>query len=51
MDVTKYILTIGLVGGILTEEVNVISGVFIVIAAAILFVVAFFMIPPVEENE
>jgi len=45
------ILTIGLIGGILTEKVNILSGILIVIAAIILFVIAFFTIPPVEEEE
>ena len=51
MDVTKYLLTIGLIGGILTEKVGILSGVSIVAAALALFMIAFITIPPSEENE
>jgi|Deesub1362A_J573_1020465.scaffolds.fasta_scaffold07603_3 uncharacterized membrane protein len=50
MDVTKYLLTIGFIGGILTERLNIITGISIVIVSVILFVVAFFTIPPEREE-
>jgi uncharacterized membrane protein len=51
MDVTKYLLTIGFIGGILTEKIDIVSGIFIVIGAIILFLIAFFTIPPEEKED
>ncbi|MBI4679673.1 MAG: hypothetical protein HY753_00280 [Nitrospirae bacterium] len=50
MDVCKYLLTIGLIGGILTEKISPISAIVIVVAVIIFFVVAFFTIPPEKEE-
>lgn len=46
MDVTKYLFTVGLVGGILTNKVNILSGILMGILVILFFVVAFFTIPP-----
>jgi len=50
MDVSKYLLTIGLIGGILTEKINPVSSIIIVISVTIFFVLAFFTIPPEKEE-
>lgn len=50
MDVTKYLLTIGFIGGILTDKLNIITGISIVVGAIILFLIAFFTIPPEREE-
>lgn len=50
MDVTKYLLTIGLIGGLLTDKIAVISGISIVLVAVVLFLIAFFTIPPEKEE-
>ncbi|MFQ5639624.1 MAG: hypothetical protein ACE5IR_16695 [bacterium] len=51
MDVTKYLLTIGFIGGVLTEKINILSGALLVIAAIIVFSIAFYTIPKDEEQE
>lgn len=50
MDVTKYLLTIGLIGGIITNKITIFSSVFTVAAVIILFAVAYFTIPPDMED-
>mgnify|MGYP007094611878 CR=1 FL=1 len=50
MDVAKYLLTIGFIGGIFTEKINVISGIVIILSVVIIGVVAFFIIPPEKED-
>lgn len=51
MDVTKYLLTIGLIGGVITEKVDLISGMLIVFISVAVFLIAFFTIPPeIGEN-
>ncbi len=49
MDVTKYLLTIGLIGGILTNKLTSLSAILIIFAVIILFIVAYFTIPAEEE--
>jgi len=44
-DITKYILTIGLISGILSNKVNILTGILISIVAIILFLIAFFVTP------
>ena len=49
MDVTKYLLTIGLIGGILTYKLTPLSAILIIFAVIILFMAAYFTIPLEEE--
>ena len=51
MDVTKYLLTIGLIGGVITNKITSLSAVFIIVAVIILFTVAYFTIPPDKEEQ
>ena len=48
MDVTKYLLTIGLIGGILTNKLTSLPAILIIFAVIILFIVAYFTIPAEE---
>ncbi|MBI5307616.1 MAG: hypothetical protein HZB37_04585 [Planctomycetes bacterium] len=50
MDVTKYLLTIGLIGGVITNKITSLSAVFIIVSVIILFAVAYFTIPPDKEE-
>ena len=50
MDVTKYLLTIGIIGGIITNNVPSLSAVFIIVAVILLFAVAYFTIPPDKQD-
>ncbi len=50
MDVTKYLLTVGIVGGILTERLSTITGVILFIIAIIVFLIGFYVIPPRKEE-
>ena len=51
MDVVKYLLTAGFIGGILAEKFSLIIGIEIIIAAVVLFIVAFFTIPSENNKE
>jgi len=50
MDVTKYLITVGLIGGILTDKIRFTSAIIISIMIIIVFLVAFFTIPPEKEE-
>ena len=51
MDVVKYLLTAGFIGGILAEKFSLIIGIEIIVAAVVLFIVAFFTIPSENNKE
>ncbi|MBI4687747.1 MAG: hypothetical protein HY756_08190 [Nitrospirae bacterium] len=51
MDVVKYLLTAGLIGSALTDKFDIKSGVFVVIVAIIVYLIAFFTIPTEEEEK
>ena len=51
MDVTKYLLTIGLIGGIITNKLTSFSAAFTIVAVILLFIVAYFTIPPDTEEQ
>ena len=46
MDVAKYLATVGLIGGILTNKLTALTGLAITMMVAILVIVAFYVIPP-----
>ncbi len=50
MDVAKYLTTVGLIGGILTNELTTITGLAVTIVVAVLVVVAFYVIPPKKKG-
>ena len=50
MDVAKYLITVGFIGGILTDKISIISGIILVAVINIVFWVAFFTLPP-ERKE
>ncbi len=50
MDVTKYLLTVGFVGGILTDKMHIVSGIVLLIIAVVVFIIGFYAIPPKEER-
>lgn len=49
LDVTKYLLTAGLIGGVLTEKVTLAFGFIFVALAIVVFLIGFFTIPPKKE--
>lgn len=51
IDVAKYIVTVGIIGGILTEKMTVIAAIAIFIVAIISFVIGFYTIPPKKEGK
>ena len=50
IDITKYIVTVGIIGGILTEKMPVIPAIAIFIVAIVSFVIGFYTIPPKKEE-
>jgi len=49
MDVVKYLLTAGFIGSLISERFNYSVASFSVAGAIIIYVIAFFTIPPEEE--
>lgn len=45
MDVTKYLLTVGVIGGVLTEKLSVATGLPLFTIAIIVFIIGFYAIP------
>lgn len=50
MDVTKYLLTVGVVGGFLTEKISYVSGLLLFVIAFVVFIIGFYSIPPKKEG-
>ncbi|MCH7733314.1 MAG: hypothetical protein IIB44_12545 [Candidatus Marinimicrobia bacterium] len=48
MDVGKYLATVGLIGGILTDKLTLMTGFAIATMVLILILVAFYIIPPMK---
>ncbi len=42
MDVAKFLATVGLIGGILTNNITAIAGIAVVVVVSILVLVAFY---------
>ena len=51
MDVAKYLATVGLIGGILTNHLTFANGLAIIFLVALLLAVAFFTIPPGKGDQ
>lgn len=45
MDIAKFLATVGLIGGILTNRLTFLNGL-VIIVVVILLILAFFTIPP-----
>lgn len=50
MDVVKYLLTVGLVGSALSDKFDVKTVIFVIIAGVVIYLIAFFTIPPEQEG-
>lgn len=51
IDIAKYIVTVGIIGGILTDKMSVVAAIAIFIVAIMSFVVGFYTIPPKKEKK
>lgn len=51
IDVAKYIITVGVVGNILSEKMSASAAIAIFIAAVISFIIGFYTIPPKKEKK
>ncbi|WP_447972883.1 hypothetical protein [Nitrospira sp. Kam-Ns4a] len=49
LDVAKYLATVGLIGGFLTNTLTTLSGLLIAVVFVVLGVAAFYVIPPKKE--
>lgn len=49
LDVAKYLATVGLVGGFLTNTLTALSGLLIAVVVVVLVIGAFYIIPPKRE--
>lgn len=45
MDIAKYLATVGFIGSLLTDRLNIVSGVSIFTAVIVLVIVSFYTIP------
>lgn len=50
MDVTKYLLTVGVIGGVLTEKLSIATGLSLFTIAVIVFIIGFYAIPEKREE-
>ena len=50
MDIAKYIATVGIVGGTLTERMTYQMAAALVFSAVVAFVLGFYTIPPGKEE-
>lgn len=50
MDVTKYLLTVGVIGGALTEKFSFTIGLSLFVIAVVVFIVGFYAIPATKED-
>ncbi|MEW6419186.1 MAG: DUF6722 family protein [Nitrospirota bacterium] len=50
MDVTKYLLTVGVIGGFLSEKFPYVSGIILFVVALVVFIAGFYSIPPKKEG-
>ena len=51
MDVTKYLLTVGVIGGVLTEKFSYITASALFIIALLVFIIGFYAIPEKKEGK
>ena len=50
MDVAKYLATVGLIGGVLTNTLTAVTGLMITFVVVTLTLIAFYIIPSKKEN-
>ncbi|MBI4746614.1 MAG: hypothetical protein HY786_08785 [Deltaproteobacteria bacterium] len=50
MDVAKYLATVGLIGSVLTNSLNIYGGITITVIIIALVLIAFYTIPPKKEG-
>jgi len=46
IDIAKYIITVGVIGGMLSERMTVIMAIAIFVIAIVAFIIGFYTIPP-----
>lgn len=51
MDVTKYLLTVGVIGGALTEKFSVATAIALFVIAVAVFIIGFYTIPVKKEKK
>ena len=51
IDVAKYIVTVGVIGNILSEKMSIMEALAIITVAALSFVIGFYTIPAKKENK
>lgn len=46
IDIAKYIITVGFIGGILTDKLTSLLAIVLIVVAIISFIIGFLVIPP-----
>ncbi len=50
LDIAKYIVTVGLIGGMVTQSLSLFTAGTIIVVAFIVFLVGFYTIPPKKKE-
>ena len=51
LDVSKYLVTAGVVGGILSEKLTFVFGLTLFVIAIVIFIIGAYTIPPGKEKK
>ncbi|MBI4689500.1 MAG: hypothetical protein HY754_04415 [Nitrospirae bacterium] len=51
VDIGKYFITVGLVGGVLMDKLTILIGSIMFILAVLSFIVGFYVIPETKEDK
>lgn len=51
IDISKYIITVGIIGGIAFEKMSVMMAIAIFMVAIVSFIIGFYTIPPKKEGK
>ncbi len=51
MDISKYLVTVGLVGGIIADKLYSVLGIIMFVLAVVSAIIGFYIIPEVKEEK
>lgn len=51
MDISKYLVTVGLVGGIIADKLYSVLGVIMFVLAVVSAIIGFYIIPDAKEDK
>ncbi|MBI4690519.1 MAG: hypothetical protein HY754_09680 [Nitrospirae bacterium] len=51
MDISKYLVTVGLVGGIIADKLYSVLGIIMFVLAVVSAIIGFYIIPEIKEDK